>query len=795
MSNLPEQPAWESGIHQLEESDRAKAGPGGILNLQAGQLANRTRYLKTELDAFSGLIKSGELPFSDESAAQDAINAGQISEGSLFSVRSQSSKNWVDEYKNVNGVATPTGKSLPDASSLTPTVMTTTDDPDGTQAGLSLTTSGQFFLVMNGAQDETDLLTLYRNNDGLAEKISDFVSEKKLSSLLKVNGDGQFVFQFVDKLGFSQFDALITGEFGNKRARVKPDGLVLDGFSIIVTEGDGVYFQDPVGQRIYLIDKKGLVAPRSMRTNLDGSFGSDAATVTEKGVLFNNGIFIDITGPEFLKCTDFLGQEKVYIDQYGKPVGFNVDGAITLQDKIDILNAGNLNYYSKIRSRYNTSIEGLVFARTLILEYGQSLRSAQQGFPALSDTPYENLGNLMLGDSPRPNSRTAAYFTPVGDPELKPLKAVVQTSNGAATMTPEEVSELPADAPNEGEGGVAALNMFRALWLRHISQLTDPSRSLILANASVNGRTIEQLSKGASPELYNRIREAVTKIKAIADTDEKTFGIGAILFDQGQFNYNPGYGGDGTRDGWKSLFLQLYSDIVTDFCSGQNPPAVFMSQTGASYTSDTNELAIGMAQLDLVTEGGNFYGSATTYQIPDKNGHLTSNGYRWRDMYDAKAMFRVLVLGEGCEPLHCISAEVTDNYALLNYAVPYPPLQWGTPYVGRTATTYADKGYRATDDNGALPITAAEIVADTVVKLIFSRKSVGTVKIWYADKTAHNGNGCLKDSDPFIATENYVYTEGSGQWADENIPELVGKPYPLQNWAWAQVITTTVEAE
>ncbi|MEN6735071.1 hypothetical protein ABFC25_28785, partial [Klebsiella pneumoniae] len=94
---------------------------------------------------------------------------------------------------------------------------------------------------------------------------------------------------------------------------------------------------------------------------------------------------------------------------------------------------------------------------------------------------------------------------------------------------------------------------------------------------------------------------------------------------------------------------------------------------------------------------------------------------------------------------------------------------------------------------GTLSIASAEIVADTVVKLTFSRKAVGTVKIWYADKTSHNGNGCLKDSDPFRATENYVYTEGSGQYADENIPELVDKPYPLNNWAWAQVITVTAE--
>ncbi|HIE9527093.1 TPA: hypothetical protein ACXRYU_002867 [Klebsiella variicola subsp. variicola] len=794
MSNLPEQPAWESGIHQLEESDRAKAGPGGILNLQAGQLANRTRYLKTELDTFSGLIKSGELPFSDESAAQDAINTGQISEGSLFSVRSQNSKNWVDEYKNVNGVATPTGKSLPDASSLTPVVTPSDTDPDGTQTGLSVTVSEQYFFVKNNQQHIPNFLTLFFNQDGSATKIADFVSSEQLDTLVNKNTSDDEILRVVDILGYRQFYAQVNGEFGTRFTRVKPEGIELDGFKLLVSDGGGIYIENILGQKVTLVDENGLVAPRSLRALLDGSFGTEAAKLSSAGVSFaSGGSRIDISGPEFLKVADLIGRAKTIIDEKGNLVGASSGDGLTLQDRINILNAENLNYYSKVRSRYNTDIERLVFALTLILGIGQSLETSQEGSPALSTTVYENLGNLMLGDSPRPNSRTAANFTPVGTPELKPLKAVVQSSDGSTILTAAQISALPAGAPNEGEGAVATVNMLRALFLRHMSLLTDPSRAFVLASCGVNGRTIEALSKGANPELYNRVREAVTKIKAIADSQGKSFGIGAILFDQGQWNYNASYGGDGTREGWKSLFLKYYDDLVADFCAGQNPPAVFMSQTGASYSSDTYELAIGMAQLDLVTAGGNFYGSGTTYQLPDKGGHLTSNGYRWRSQQDAKVAFLVLVLGEGWEPLHCISASVTDNYSLLNYAVPYPPLQWGTPYVGRTATTYADRGYRATDDNGALPITAAEIAADTVVKLTFSRKAVGTVKIWYADKTSHSGNGCLKDSDPFLATENYVYIAGSGQYADENIPELVGKPYPLHNWAWAQVITINAE--
>ncbi|HBZ2048502.1 TPA: hypothetical protein MHL91_04505 [Klebsiella pneumoniae] len=731
----------------------------------------------------------------------------------------------------------------------------TASDPDGTIAGLAATTDGQSFWVAQGpdalsaawqyqnkagvavlqakqpgtsaitgtirefptlaaAQADADAGNIpvgstayYRSSDDSAlavEVINNagtlqptgrkMPSQKTVDDLLKHVETTNLIFQLVDILGYRQFYALTSGEFGTAKTIIKPDGIELEGYSLTVSDDNGIYIENILGQRVVLVDEYGNVAPRSLRAARDGSFGTDAAMVSGNGLNFNSGgSRIDITGPEFLKVSDFLGRSKTIIDASGNLVGGGSGGGITLQDRINILNAENLNYYSKVRSRYNADIERLVFALSMIIWYGQSLSTNQEGYPALSKTPYSNLGNLMLGNSPRPNTRTGAGFTPVGSATLNPLRAVVQSGDGSYVMSDADVAALPAGSGNEGEGAVAAVNMLRTLFLRQAALLTDPSRLLVLASCGVNGRTVEALSKGADPELYNRIREAVSKIKAIADGESKTFGIGAFCFLQGEWNYNPGYGGDYTREGYKAKVRQLYSDVIADFCTGQRPPAMFTYQTGGTYTIDTYELAIGMAQLDMATQGGNIYGVCPSYPFPNKDsGHLTSNGYRWMDMFFGKVMFRVLVLGEGWEPLHCTGVEVQDDYALLNYAVPYPPLQWGTPYDGRTAKTYADKGYRATDANGALDVTAAEIVADTVVKLTFSRRVSGTIKIWYADKTSHNGNGCLKDSDPFLATENYVYTAGSGQYADENIPELVDKPYPLENWAWAQIIETTV---
>jgi hypothetical protein len=52
-NSLPETSVWEDDIYQLEPTDRVIAGPGGIANRQATQLANRTQYLKDSLKSIA----------------------------------------------------------------------------------------------------------------------------------------------------------------------------------------------------------------------------------------------------------------------------------------------------------------------------------------------------------------------------------------------------------------------------------------------------------------------------------------------------------------------------------------------------------------------------------------------------------------------------------------------------------------------------------------------------------------------------------------------------------------------
>ncbi|MBX9612431.1 MAG: hypothetical protein K2X51_12490 [Burkholderiales bacterium] len=57
MATLNELAEWTAGIYQLEEDDVVQGGPDGIDNVQAKQLANRTQYLKSVLEAAGDLYQ------------------------------------------------------------------------------------------------------------------------------------------------------------------------------------------------------------------------------------------------------------------------------------------------------------------------------------------------------------------------------------------------------------------------------------------------------------------------------------------------------------------------------------------------------------------------------------------------------------------------------------------------------------------------------------------------------------------------------------------------------------------
>ncbi|HFT4635944.1 TPA: hypothetical protein ACHT54_003301, partial [Klebsiella pneumoniae] len=164
MSNLPEQIAWESGIHQLEEADRAKAGPGGVLNIQANQLANRTRWLRVLVESASDYR---EYTFYKSESDPDGTISGLANTpaGKLFRVVQGLTDNFsIIYYLNDAGVAVPLTAFLGPGSVINnvreyPTLPVAQNDAD---AGNIL--DGSKCWVDN--TDDTALAVEYINNGG-----------------------------------------------------------------------------------------------------------------------------------------------------------------------------------------------------------------------------------------------------------------------------------------------------------------------------------------------------------------------------------------------------------------------------------------------------------------------------------------------------------------------------------------------------------------------------------------------------------------------------------------------------
>lgn len=81
------------------------------MRVEAVGAAASAKIYAEEAKASSEIAQSGTDAYVDVAEAQEAIDSGKETRR-YFSVRSTISTQWVDEYENINGVATPTGRYL-----------------------------------------------------------------------------------------------------------------------------------------------------------------------------------------------------------------------------------------------------------------------------------------------------------------------------------------------------------------------------------------------------------------------------------------------------------------------------------------------------------------------------------------------------------------------------------------------------------------------------------------------------------------------------------------------------------
>ncbi len=379
-----------------------------------------------------------------------------------------------------------------------------------------------------------------------------------------------------------------------------------------------------------------------------------------------------------------------------------------------------------------------------VIAYGQSLSSGWEGTPALSTTPRLDL--LMLGDSVRPQSEWAPAWQPVGDARFTPLRATDQALDGRL-LTDAEVAALPPDSLKLGETVLEAA-LFE--WRYRMRPLTPP-RHLLASSAGVGGRSLEALSKGAQPELFQRLRDCATLARDLAAGD---YAIAALLMLQGEHNAWALDGATARTVPYKALFHRFLADFDADIVhgiAGQTlPPAVFLHQVGGAYATDA--MGIAQAQLELALEGTRVFLAAPSYPFTDKGGHLDANGYRCLGAYFGRAMWSVLTLGRHWRPLHPRSVICSGTTLTVSFHVPAPPLRWGAVYQGQTTRMLPDRGFTVWDADGLVEISDIMLEPHSVT-LLLARQPGPAAELRYADQSRSGGVGNLHDSETAKALE------------------------------------------
>lgn len=607
----------------------------------------------------------------------------------------------------------------------------TPSDPDGTISGLANTPNGKSFRVGLGIGKG---FKYYVNNNGSALEVAGMAGADIVNALLKIintfstNSYGALL---QDSIGNVLFEFLINGSMGSSVFNISKNGFSCSGFSAVVNNTNNIVVYDGIGN--VLIDTS-----------------------------------INTSKPD----ADY---------------------------SLDVMDMQNKLYAQSLRKPISSSISAAIYGYNIIVVYGQSWGSGYQSWRHLTRDPVEPGNVLMFGDSVRGNS-VEGSFNPLGSATLKDAVSVTQTVPNseqpiARIMTDDEIDALERGANNQGEEiGVPAVNFWRALQRKYRGVLSDPDRKIIVVNVSVPGRTIKQLAPGASTGHFeNRLVRSFQQIKNSLPVGSTAAVVG-MLYSGHEYDYDrdrPDTTPD--KDEFKDIALDIFETTENAgkavFGLGEKL-AVFTEQTGAGWTFDRENQSIGQAHIELDAENENITLCKPNYFETDKGLHRDNNGIRWAAMYFGKAMHMVLDRRQAFFSTRIIWAKCYGTTCLFGYRVWVPPLQFKPSYYLTNEATggviFANKGFLGSDDLGVLSIYNVKVAADTIISAELSRAPVGQLKITYAPKATYDGQGNVCDSDDFESMYSYQYTES--KYPETNIPELLDKPYPQNNFAEAQIV-------
>lgn len=390
---------------------------------------------------------------------------------------------------------------------------------------------------------------------------------------------------------------------------------------------------------------------------------------------------------------------------------------------------------------------------------GQSYSIASDSERLLSTS--QLFGNLTLGSNPRGQNTSSGApvytFSPTGGEVLYPLI--------------ESVNESPVSG---------LINTLKWLHNEHLGVENDEDHIFAGAATGVSAVSIASLTEGANPERYNRLRTALSGFANAAAAAGYDACVAGVIYIQGEADNTGSY--DVYYAALQNLFNQINGTVKQYFPNNKDVD-FFIGQMGGYFVVDTNNQAIPRAQMDFCDNNPNahFVGPYAMLPCPSSGYHLLSNSYRWFYSNIAKAVHKVM-RGYENVTFRINSVRHKNNELIVGFNVPVPPLKFRDAYIKQTATMFNDKGFTVTDSVGVLrgADLTVEIVAPTVIKITCSRPLQGEVRLTLADRAGHSGRHNISDSDPSVSM--FKWDTNADASAQDYIPALNGKNYPLHNW-------------
>ncbi len=442
---------------------------------------------------------------------------------------------------------------------------------------------------------------------------------------------------------------------------------------------------------------------------------------------------------------------------------------------LNLINESNKTFASNTLRKKQYRNQPVKADYVLFLGYGQSL-SVGGASTALTTTVYDS--NKMIGTNihyPYSNSTT--------------------TLTGLANSSVEHIV-------------VPIVNDLK----RYYNYSHDTDRTFVATSCGQGGTSIEWLSKDCpanSGEYFQRIIDAFTDLKAIADAEGKTVVLGGTFFLQGEANSTGrdlgNWEGDGdadsTKEGYKGYLTQLITDIedqaFTIFTDQVEKPAFFIYQTQMDYSSITANIA--MAQTEVANENDNVYMFSPVYyaKTGDDTLHPTANGYRWVAEQAAIKARNVLFSKNNTTPLQPYSIKKLDSTKILiNYLSDSYPLTVNTSTIDNS---YSEYGFKVYDDVDAELTIDGVTVGESYVLIELNSAITTDIKVCYANSNSTDGKGNITDSFSERAFNTFVDQSGD-TYEDTFIPSfesssILGEEYPLPNWSIAFYYEIPLEIE